>query len=268
MQEGAWVARNIRVELPAGYLGATRYQQRRYFVKIPPAYDYNRAYKVVITASPCAGQVEVPIALDYSNATSVVGGVIQIAPTPLLGFNKPSELSCFDTDSTNSIEYPFLEQMLAEMGNSFCFDYNKVFVAGQDSGSVLANNLGCVYGSTRVRGISSNSGGLLQVPGQPPPCKDTPVPGMWILPKGDLAGIVQTRAAVDRALLVNKCQGGGASGAYQSAPAEPYTLGYGVDCRKYRCPEVFPVVFCEPSGGPGPVPWQALATWLFFDTLP
>jgi hypothetical protein len=265
---GTWLMRTTTVELPAGYLGATRYQRRRYFLKIPTGYDHNRAYKVVITASACVGQEEAPTAIDYSAVTSVVGGVIQIAPIPLLGFNQPGELSCFDTHSTNSIEYPFLEKVLTEVGNAFCFDRNKVFVAGYDSGGWLANNLGCVYGSTRVRGISSNNGGLLQAPDQPPPCKMTPTPGLWILPTGDPTGRVQTRAAIDRALMLNKCQGAGIAGAYQTAPSDLYTLGYGVDCRKYRCPEAFPVVFCEPPGGHGPIPWEASAAWLFFDTLP
>jgi hypothetical protein len=141
---GAWQTRTTTVELPAGYLGATRYQRRRYFLKVPVGYDHNRAYEIVITASACVGQEESPTAIDYSAVTSVVGGAIQIAPVPLLGF----------------------------------------------------------------------------------------------------------------------------PGAHQTAPSDPYSLGYGVDCRKYRCPQAFPVVFCEAPGGHGPVSWQAAATWLFFDTLP
>ena len=75
---------------------------------------------------------------------------------------------------------------------------------------------------------------------------------MWIHPTGDDEEPDATKRALDRALKLNKCEGGGAAGAWQTAPTEPYTLGGARNCRKYMCPAAFPVVFCTPPGMPRP----------------
>jgi hypothetical protein len=56
--------------------------------------------------------------------------------------------------------------------------------------------------------------------------------------------------------------------AWQTAPYDPYTMGGGVGCRKYRCPDAFPVIFCQPPGGHGLVSWHPQAAWTFFNSLP
>ena len=54
---------------------------------------------------------------------------------------------------------------------------------------------------------------------------------------------------------------------YMSAPTTAYTMGGGVNCKKYMCPEAFPVVFCQPGGGHAPQSWHPSAAWALFNAL-
>jgi hypothetical protein len=44
-------------------------------------------------------------------------------------------------------------------------------------------------------------------------------------------------------------------------------MGGGVNCKKYMCPEAFPVVFCQPGGGHAPQSWHPSAAWALFNAL-
>jgi hypothetical protein len=257
-----------QVAIPANHNGPGGDGTRRYFVKLPPSYDPAKVYKVVIGPSACVGQAMRPAGIDYSAATNPTGGVIQITPIVEPGVLQFGSAICYDDHDTNSIEYPLLETMLKEVGEKFCYDRNKVFVQGHSSGGWYSNMMGCVYGSTLIRAMSSNGGGLANKAGEAPPCKETPTAGMWIHPTGDDEEPDATQRALDRALKLNKCEGGGAAGAWQTAPSEPYTLGGARNCRKYRCPAAFPVVFCTPPGPHAPVSWHPAAAWALFDALP
>jgi poly(3-hydroxybutyrate) depolymerase len=175
---------------------------------------------------------------------------------------------CYDDKDTYSIEYGLIEKMLQEVGEKFCYDQHKVFVQGHSSGGWYSNMMGCVYGSTLIRAMSSNGGGIAQGDGETPPCTENPIPGMWILPQSDGEGRTETAIALDHALTVNQCEGGGVEGAWENAPSQPYTEGGAQNCRKYMCPEAFPVIYCSPPGGHGPVSWHDDAGWAFFNSLP
>jgi hypothetical protein len=266
---GSWIRYQTAVPVPAGHDGPGGDGQRVYFVKLPPNYDANKPYKVVIGGSSCVPQQTNPAPIDFANVTNPSGGVIQISPIVEPGVMAEGNYVCYDDKDTNSIEYPFIEKFLKEVGDEFCYDQNKVFVQGHSSGGWYSNMMGCVYGSTLLRAMSSNGGGIARGgPPITPPCKNTPTPGLWILPMGDGEGRPDTGDALDRALRVNKCEGGGEAGAYMRAPSDPYNMGGAVNCKKYRCPEAFPVIFCQPSGGHGNVSWHASAAWTFFNSLP
>jgi polyhydroxybutyrate depolymerase len=263
-----WVQYETKVAIPPGHNGPGGDGTRRYFVKLPPSYDPAKVYKVVIGPSACVNQSTRPAGIDYSAATNPSGGVIQITPIVEPGVLQFGDYICYDDHDTASIEYPLLETMLKEVGEKFCYDRNKVFVQGHSSGGWYSNMIGCVYGSTLIRAMSSNAGGLANKAGEAPPCKETPTAGMWIHPTGDDEEPDATKRALDRALKLNRCEGGGAAGAWQTAPTEPYTLGGARNCRKYKCPAAFPVVFCEPPGDHAPVSWHPAAAWALFDALP
>ena len=265
---GSWVPYETMVAIPAGHQGPGGDGRRKYYVKLPAGYDPNKVYKVVIGGSSCENGLGAR-AIDYTSATTAAGGVIQITPEVEPGVMQEGSYICYDDKDPKSIEYPFIETFLKEVGNKFCYDQNKVFVQGHSSGGWYANMMGCVYGSTLVRGMSSNGGGIARGTGMTPPCHPTnPTAGMWILPMNDDEGRPDTGDALDRALKNNKCEGGGAAGAYRTAPSEPYTAGGGVNCRKFKCPEAFPVIFCQPPGPHGNVGWHQSAAWSMFNALP
>jgi poly(3-hydroxybutyrate) depolymerase len=266
----AWQSYTIDVPIPATRLskGEGGDGKRVYFVKLPPNYDPNKPYKVVVGGSSCVNS-RGPRPIDFSGVTNPSGGVIQVTPETEPGVMAEGAYVCYDDKHTDSIEYPFMEKMLKAVADKFCYDQHKVFIQGHSSGGWLANEMGCVYGSTLLRAMSSNGGGLPQGDGEKPPCKDTPTAGLWILPTGDGEGRNETHLALDRALKVNKCTGGDQPGAWQTAATMPYTAGGAQNCKKYTgCPAAFPVIFCEPSGDHGLVGWHPGAAWEFFNSLP
>jgi polyhydroxybutyrate depolymerase len=264
----SWVSFETMVPIPPNHDGPGGDGKRTYYVKLPTGYDPMKPYKVVIGGSSCVNQQSRPAPIDYSGVTAATGGVIQISPIVEPGVMQEGSYVCYDDKDTNSIEYGLMEKMIKEVGAKFCIDENKVFVQGHSSGGWYSNMMGCVYGGTLIRGMSSNGGGLVATPKETPPCKDTPTAGMWIHPTGDTEEPAATKRALDRALKVNKCEGGGPAGAWQTAPSEPFTMNGATNCKKYKCPDAFPVIFCQPPGGHGHVSWHAAAAWGFFNSLP
>jgi hypothetical protein len=244
--------------------------KRIYYVKLPNNYDPKKPYKVVVGGSSCVGSTTNPAPIDFTGVTSATGGAIQISPVVEPGVMQDGGATCYDDKHTDSIEYPLMEAMLKAAGDKFCYDQHKVFVQGHSSGGWYSNMMGCVYGSTLLRAMSSNGGGIAIGTGVRPPCTDNPTAGLWILPKGDIEGRTETFDALDRALKVNRCEGAtGAMGDYLKLPTMPFTDGGAQACRKYTgCPAAFPVVFCEPGGGHGLVGFHPATAWAFFNALP
>jgi polyhydroxybutyrate depolymerase len=265
---GEWVKYDVDVAIPANHDGFGGDGKRTYYVKLPSDYNPATVYKVVIGGSSCVDDFD-PNSIDFDKVTGATGGAIQITPIVEADVMKDGSSTCYDDKDTNSIEYPLVEKMLQEVGAKFCYDQHKVFVQGHSSGGWYSNMTGCVYGSTLLRAMSSNGGGLAQGDGERPPCSaDKPEAGMWILPVSDDEGVDETHIAVDRALKLNKCEGGDVAGAWQSAPSENYAKDGAVSCKKYKCPEAFPVIFCTPPGGHALQPWHPAAAWGFFNALP
>jgi polyhydroxybutyrate depolymerase len=265
---GEWVKFDIDVAIPADHDGFGGDGKRTYYVKLPKDYNPATPYKVVVGGSSCV-EGFTPNPIDFDKVTGATGGAIQITPIVEPEVMRDGSATCYDDKDTHSIEYPLMEAMLQQVGSKFCYDQHKVFVQGHSSGGWYSNMMGCVYGSTLLRGMSSNGGGIAQGDGERPPCTTaTPEAGMWILPLSDDEGVDETHIAVDRALKLNKCEGGGADGAWQTAPSDAYTKDGAVGCKKYHCSDAFPVVFCQPPGGHALQPWHPAAAWGFFNALP
>ena len=271
----AWVMRMIMgIPAPMGQRDNPGDGNRRYFVRIPPNYDPNKRYKVVIATSSCVGGNQNVASMgDVPTVTNGAGGAILIAPIVEPGvWPVGSSEGCYDDKDPNSIEHPFLERFLDEVGRDFCYDKNKVFVQGHSSGGWYSNMVGCVHASDRIRAMSSNGGGIPNAVGERPRCSSKPMAGLWIHPQGDTEEPEATRRAVSRALVINKCEGAGTNPAdemvHQRVPSMNWSVAGSSQCKKYMCPEAFPVIFCTPPGTHGPVDWHSEAAWALFNSLP
>lgn len=244
---------------------------RKYFARLPPNYKPDTKYKVLIAASSCTGGNQELAAMgDVGEVTDATGGAILISPVVEPGVWDPDQ--CYDDKDPNSIEHPFFERFLAEVGSKACFDKNKVFVEGHSSGGWYSNMIGWVHTTDSVRAISSNGGGLPDDSAERPPLNGKPMAGLWIHPQGDTEQPLAARRSVSRALVVNKCMGAGTDPTnemvYTTAPSTDWAMGGAVNCKKYMCPDAFPVIFCTPPGTHQNLSWHADAAWAMFNALP
>jgi hypothetical protein len=256
---------------PPGQSGNPGSGTRKYFVRLPTNYDNNKKYKVVIAASSCTGGDQgLRAQPTVAGVTDGAGGAILISPVVEPGVWDRDQ--CYDDKDPNSIENPFLERFLAQVGDKYCYDKNKVFVQGHSSGGWYSNMLGFTWGSDLIRGISSNGGGIPDDSAERPKFTNRPLPGLWIFPTNDDEQPQSAKRAVSRALVINKCMGAGTNPAdetvWMKAPNMPWAEGGGQGCRKYMCPDAFPVVFCQPSGGHAEVSWHSSAAWALFNKMP
>ncbi len=231
---------------------------REFFIKLPTNYDKMKPYRMVFEGPGCGSKLSsVP---DFAGPSGAEG-VIQIGLI--------SETSCFDDQRTDSIEYKFLEAVYAILQDKICFDQHRVFVSGFSSGAWLSNMMGCVYGSKLIRAIAPSAGGLSTAPGIAPPCTNLPTPGLWNHNENDGTNSPSgTRAAINRALKVNKCQGD-----FSTSPRAPYQVAASaaasMACERFTtCPKEFPVVLCHPTTGAHTMPsFFPAAAWQFFSAL-
>jgi poly(3-hydroxybutyrate) depolymerase len=261
----------MNIPVPAGQSGNSGDGTRKYFVRLPANYDNNKKYKVVIAASSCTGGDQNLRAMgDTPTVTDATGGAILISPVVEPGVWDRDQ--CYDDKDPNSIEHPFLERFLAQVGEKYCYDKNKVFVQGHSSGGWYSNMVGCVWASDLIRAASSNGGGIPDDSAERPKCNDKPMPGLWIFPTNDPEQPQSAKRAVSRALVVNKCEGAGTNPAddtvWMKVQNVTWSEGGAQGCKKYMCPEAFPVIFCQPQGGHAEIPWHSDAAWAMFNKLP
>ncbi|MEA2700400.1 MAG: hypothetical protein QOI66_4671 [Myxococcales bacterium] len=267
----SWVQYNVTIPPAVQGRGTGN---RVYFVKLPSNYNNMKPYLLIFTAPGCGGKGNTPT-FDFASSAGTEG-VIQVGVQPDPGASQNGGGTCFDDKRTMSVEYPYFDTMMTALSKKLCFDQHKVFFAGHSSGSWLSNQMGCVYGMTKIRAIAPASGGLADQPGEAPPCTDLPTPGIWSHnedePKetDNPAGnpYVGTIRAVTRALKVNHCVGDFTTSKREPYPAIGTAMGI---CEKFSsCPPEFPIVLCHPPHGGhsdnlGPVPARA---WQFFKAIP
>jgi hypothetical protein len=269
---GSWQSFDItNIPVPAGQSGNAGDGTRRYFVRLPPNYNNMTKYKLLIAASSCTGGSQALRAMpDVANVTDGAGGAILISPVVEPGVWDPDE--CYDDKDPNSIEHPFLERFLAQVGEKACYDKNKVFVQGHSSGGWYSNMIGFTHTTGLIRAMSSNGGGLPDNSAERPKLTDKPMAGLWIHPTQDTEQPMAARRSVSRALVMNKCMGAGTNPAdetvHMRAPSEPWAMGGAQGCKKYMCPAAFPVIFCTPAAAHQDLSWHSDAAWAFFNSLP
>jgi len=269
---GTWKAFEIsNIPVPTGQRDNAGDGTRKYFVRLPPGYMPDKKYKLVIAASSCTGGNQNLAAMgDVPMVTDATGGAVLISPVVEPGVWDPDQ--CYDDKDPNSIENPFLERFLDQVGEKYCYDKNRVFVQGHSSGGWYSNMIGFTWAAERIRGFSSNGGGLPDNTAERPKINNKPMAGLWIHPTGDTEQPMAARRAVSRALVINKCMGAGTNpmdeSVYMKAPGAPWAMGGAQGCKKYECPEAFPVIFCQPPGGHQNLSWHTDAAWALFNGLP
>lgn len=143
-----WLENPITVaNLPADQ--QAKFGSRRYFVRLPVAYDHTKAYPVVFYGPGCgASNVEGTPMMDQVKNDAIHVFLLQ-------------KEDCFSTGSYPSPEVPYFTQALDEIEAKYCTNPARVFVSGYSSGGWLSNVLACALGP-RVRGIGTAAGGLRQ----------------------------------------------------------------------------------------------------------
>lgn len=260
---GSWVRSTVTIT-PKPVRGQGN---RSYFIKLPANYDRMKAYRLVFVVPGCNGSGD--RMFDFTEAAGT-DGVIQIGMNPEPG--AASYPGCFDDFNTDSVEPKYFETLLEIARKKLCFDEHRVYFTGHSSGSFVSNMMGCIYGSTKVRGIAPSSGGLAdnsEKPNQAPPCVDRPVAGIFSHNDDDgIAGpgnlVTWTHKAINRALKVNGCQGTVMTSPKMAYPGHP-------NCEIFTsCPKEFPVVFCHPKTGghEGNKELVPARAWQFWKSLP
>jgi hypothetical protein len=149
---------------------------REYSVRLPSGYDPAKAYPVVLQGvqSCSPSQDMLPPVPDIAERVIHVHLVRTAAACP-----GSSNRCGYDSyDGTNSIEFPFYERVWQQLASELCFDQNRVFTTGWQSGGDFANQLGCVYAGhakypIRAVGVGEAAWSL------PSGCGG-PMAGMWL----------------------------------------------------------------------------------------
>lgn len=139
----------------------------------------------------------------------------------------------------NGVDFPYFDAMLADIGENYCIDKNRVFATGQSNGAFFVHALGC-YRPGSLRGIGAHGGG-----GPPGQCNVSPMAAMIAHgrqdgpPNGPVA-FSQGENSRDYWLASNGCSGA-ASTPTTPSPCVTYT-----GCAR-------PVTWCaHPAGHPWP----------------
>lgn|GEM_PF-1638916 len=240
----------------AGSAWQTMPVPRDYYLTMPANYDMNKAYPLVIQGPGCGGNGTNVYALpDIANQVIGVG----ITPPPnYIGHGTNENQGCFDDkEGDDSVDWVFYENFYDKLNAEVCFDRNRVFSAGNSSGSWFSNELGCKYAGDPkrpVRGIMPNTGGLPNEPQFSPTCTKSPMAGMWVHEINDGTNpFTGNKFAIDRALKVNGCTG---ASSYDAKVAANEFSNFPIGgnnpdntCQLLKgCPEIHPLVVCPLPG--------------------
>jgi poly(3-hydroxybutyrate) depolymerase len=259
-----WLQRDITVA------GVTAEQQamfgtRKYFVRLPVAYDHTKPYPIVFYGPGCgASNVEATPMMDQIKNDAIHVFLLQ-------------KSNCFSTGSSGGVispEVPYFTQALDEVQGKYCTDAKRVFVSGYSSGAWLSNLLACALGP-RIRAIGTAAGGLTKATTDMFKCdtmgtpaagvfysgeKDTENPADRLDAAGNQIGVIGAR---DRLIKSNGCD---------ATASEPYTANPICTQWKTGCPNN-PVLFCIGPGdghgkGDGKFNVSNKAFWDVWSALP
>lgn len=259
-----WLQRDITVENLTPEQQTT-FGSRKYFVRLPVAYDHTRPYPIVFYGPGCgASNVEATPMMDQIKNDAIHVFLLQ-------------KSNCFSTGSTGGVtspEVPYFTQALDEVQAKYCTDSKRVFVSGYSSGAWLSNLLACALGP-RIRGIGTAAGGLTKATTDLFKCdtmgtpaggvfysgeNDTENPADRLDANGNQIGVMGAR---DRLLKSNGCD------PTKSAPyaANPICTEWKTGC------ENNPVLYCIGPGdghgkGDGKFNVSNKAFWDVWSSLP
>jgi hypothetical protein len=229
---------------------------REYTIFMPQPYDPNVAYPLVFEGPGCGGGSK-----DVYPLPPIANKVIRVGlkpPPTYIGHGTNPGEGCFDDkEGDDSVDWVFYENLYDKLNTDVCFDRNRVFSAGNSSGSWFSNELICKYAGDAkrpVRGAMPNTGGLPTDPKYVPTCTNSPMSGMWIHEVGDQTNpFTGNKVAIARAMKVNKCTGAmDWDAAVAANQVENFPIGGGVPddtCKKIKgCPDQFPLVVCPLPG--------------------
>jgi poly(3-hydroxybutyrate) depolymerase len=249
-----WVNDN-QVPCPNG--DCTQPVMRDYYVNLPANYDMNKAYTLVFEGPGCGGGGQDVYPLN-NNADGTIIRVGLTPPPSYIGHGTNENQGCFDDkEGDDSIDWVFYENLYDKLNNEICFDRNRVFSAGNSSGSWFSNELGCKYAGDPmrpVRGVMPNTGGLPNQAQWEPTCTTKPMAGMWIHEVGDTTNpFTGNKFAIARAMKVNGCTGAMDYDAAVAANAvQNFPIGGGQPddtCKLIKnCPALYPLVVCALPG--------------------
>jgi hypothetical protein len=243
-------------------------RDRLYYVRLPPGYDPNRAYRTIYLGQGCGPpQPQIPTQIkaypmeDASGSDAILiemeAGLYNKAEyNSATCSNEPGASNlchfCFDDGaaslSPDSVEYAYFDRLHRQIEADYCVDATRQFYAGYSSGGWMAHQLGCQF-SDVLRAQASVTGGLpLAIRDGAKLCVDKPIAAFLIHDFNDQSNIYQgSVAALNRLLALNGCAGGA---TMDTAPTAPYTIT-GVpntaafSCVQYAgCPAQYPIVFC------------------------
>lgn len=218
---------------------------RTYWLRLPHAYDPDRAYPLVLIGPGCGESGMSSIPLNHASGDDAI----------LVGMNGVD--NCFNHDAADTPDLPYFDTTLAAVEAATCVDTSRVFVMGYSSGAWLSNLVGCARGDV-VRAQATVAGGL---PPLPPTCTG-PIPAMIVADTVDPSA-TNVPAALARVLAANGC----------GTDTVPYDIGVPSPCVQYQgCAPGSPVVFCETTGlGHIDQASTGISTtgfWHFFSSLP
>jgi hypothetical protein len=265
----------------------TKAGQRQFFVRLPPDYDPNVAYRVVYVGQGCgsyrgAKNNTYPLFNEAQGGNEQAIYVAVSVPDAEVSANK----TCYDNNSgPQSTEWEAFDLMHTFVESKFCADNNRIYVTGYSTGGWLSNMWGCYFGGIptdpprkfspkwAVRGQAAVTGSL--PPNQPTPCNG-PSAGFWLHDAGDTGN----RIATNIAAINLKLQTHGCTGNYENGPKQPWAPAANIPglspeiCQEYTgCdPELskkYPIVFCTTNGlGHGDQSTSAIpAINTFFDLM-
>jgi hypothetical protein len=231
-----WLEKDITVaSLPADQ--SAMYGARKYFVRLPVAYDHTKNYPLVFYGPGCgASNVEGTPMMDQIKNDAIHVFLLQ-------------KDSCFSTGGYPSPEVPYFTQALDEVQAKYCTDANRVFVSGYSSGGWLSNVIACAVGP-RVRGIGTAAGGLTKSIVDGYKCADmgSPAAGIFYSGQNDTTNPADSKDATgfqkgvwgarDRLIKSNGCD----AAAMEAYADNPICQIWKTNCANN------PVLFCV---GPG-----------------
>ncbi len=225
---------------------------RVFKVNLPAGYDPNKSYPLLFEGPGCGGSATSLYQFNAAFLATVIRVGLQPSRIEAHGSN-PGE-NCFDDkEGDDSLDWVFYELLYDKLNEQLSFDRNRVFSAGNSSGSWFSNELGCKYAGDAkrpVRGVLPNTGGLPTDPAFVPTCTQAGMAGMWVHEVDDntnpFAGNI---VAIDRAMKVNKCT----QQNYASAQFEDFPIGGNQAanvCKRIKnCDPLYPLVVCALPGG-------------------